>query len=255
MSKRRKQWTRKPTRTNLPEMKVDRKRVAIVIPAEDMCHTGFTLCLAHMIKDTLLQLPENLEALTVNSYGTSMLPFSRQILAKTALEQGVTHMLWIDSDMEFPSDMLLSFLLHDAPIIGINAMSRRKPYKNTAQSAPATPLVTTPDSTGLEKVYRCGFGVMWTAAEVFERMELPWFDSPFMPEYSVPMGEDYYFCEKAKKLGYEIYIDHDISKRVYHIGTFGYNPQMMTIAGEILEQRQDLPNEMVDMENEGERAA
>ena len=47
------------------------------------------------------------------------------------------------------------------------------------------------------------------------------------------MGEDYSFFEKAKALGYELYIDQDISKGVYHLGTFAYNPQMMGIASEL----------------------
>jgi hypothetical protein len=211
----------------------DRKRVAILIPAQDMCNTGFAMCLAHMVQKTLLQPPENLEALTINSFGVSILPFGRQVLAKTALEQGVTHMLWIDSDMEFPSDMLLRFLKRDEPIIGINAMNRRKPFRNTALVKPEEPLVTTPDSSGLEKVYRMGFGVVWMAVEVIERMELPWFEFQWVPEVSLFMGEDYSFFEKAKALGYELYVDHDISKAVYHLGTFAYNPQMIPVAEEL----------------------
>jgi hypothetical protein len=221
--------------TNSEELTIehDRKRVAILSPAMDMCHTGFAMCLAHMVQKTLLQPPENLEALTINSFGVSILPFGRQVLAKTAIEQGVTHMLWIDSDMEFPSDMLLRFLKRDEPIIGINAMNRRKPFRNTAMTGPDEPLVTTQDSSGLEKVYRMGFGVVWMAVEVVERMELPWFEFVWVPEVSLFMGEDYSFFEKAKTLGYELYVDHDISKQVYHLGTFGYNPQMIPVAEEI----------------------
>ena len=43
----------------------------------------------------------------------------------------------------------------------------------------------------------------------------------------------YGFQEKAKALGYEVWIDHDISKTVNHLGCFGYNPQMKTIVGEM----------------------
>jgi len=126
------------------EVKEDMRRVAILIPAGDECKTAFAISLAHMIRETLLLLPENLEALTINSFCTAMLPFSRQILAETALQQGATHLLWIDSDMKFPADMLMTFLRHDKPIIGINAMARSDPWNNTAQSAPDVPLVTTP---------------------------------------------------------------------------------------------------------------
>jgi hypothetical protein len=228
MSKQRK-WKK----GKVVELQRESKRVAILTPAGDMCHTGFAMSLAHMVQKTLLDPPESLEALSVNSFGVSILPWGRQVLAKSAIELGVTHMLWIDSDMEFPSDMLLRFLKRDEPIIGINAMNRRKPFRNTALTALDAPLVTNEHSSGLEKVWRMGFGVVWMSVEVFERMELPWFEFVWVPEVSVFMGEDYSFFEKAKALGYELYVDHDISKGVYHLGTFAYNPQMIPVAQEL----------------------
>jgi hypothetical protein len=206
------------------------RRVAVLIPSQDMCHTGFAMSLAHMIERTCLNPPENLEGLVVNCFESSMLQFSRQTLAKNALEQDVTHMLWIDSDMSFPDDMLLSFLRRDEAIIGINAMNRRKPFRNTALVSAKEQCVTTKDSSGLEKVFRMGFGVVWISCEVFKQMTLPYFDFNWVPDESLWMGEDYSFFEKAKALGYELYVDHDISKRVNHIGMFSYNPLMMGVA-------------------------
>jgi hypothetical protein len=214
-------------------MKVDERRVAILTPACDMCHTGYAMSLVHMLGQTYRSMMTGeIEpiAVTVNSYGTSILPFSRQVLAKTALEQGATHMLWIDSDMEFPGDMLLRFLRHSEPIVGINAMSRRKPFRNTAQTAPGEFLTTSLESTGLEKVYRMGFGVVWIASEVFEKMESPYFAFEWAPELQVFKGEDYTFFEKAKALGYECLVDHDLSKAVYHQGAFGFNPLLISQA-------------------------
>jgi hypothetical protein len=223
----------------LTQIQEEGKRVAILTPACDMCHTGFAMSLAHLVQRTLLNTPENLAALTVNSFGVSMLPFGRHVLAKSALDQGATHMLWIDSDMEFPADMLLRFLRRDEPIIGINAMSRRKPFKNTAITAPDTQALTNQDSSGFEKVFRMGLGVAWIATEVIARMELPWFDITWQPDCSLFMGEDYYFFEKAKDLGYELYIDQDLSKQVQHLGTFAYNPQMIPVAQELMNKTSD----------------
>ena len=151
--KKRKQKLRKNGGGSPFPVKIDERRVAILTPACDMCHTGYAMSLAHMLSHTYrAMLAGEIEpfAVTVNSYGTSILPFSRQILAKTALEQEASHTLWIDSDMEFPGDMLIRFMRHDEPIVGINAMSRRKPYRNTAQTTPGNALSTTLDSTGLE---------------------------------------------------------------------------------------------------------
>jgi hypothetical protein len=238
VSSKRRQWRKRPKASNgkpgnsLP-VKIDERRVAILTPACDLCQTGFTMSLAHMLSHTYRQmLAGHIDpfAMTVNSYGTSILPFSRQVLAKTALEQNATHMLWIDSDMEFPGDMLIRFMRHKEPLIGINAMSRRKPYRNTAQGVPREALTTNLESSGLEKVHRTGFGVIWMASEIIEKMELPWFEFKWMPEDGVFCGEDYCFFDRARELGYECYVDHDISKQVYHVGSFGFNPLLMSQA-------------------------
>jgi len=146
-----------------------------------------------------------------------------------ALEQNATHTLWIDSDMSFPEDTLLRFLRRDEPIVGINAMSRRPPYRCTAQVRPDEPMVTNPDSSGLEKAHRMGFGMMWIATSVFREMEAPYFDFEWVPEKNCWRGEDYYFFEKARKLGHSFYVDHDLSLWVQHHGDFGFNPAMLGV--------------------------
>jgi len=215
------------------EAKREMRRVAIVVPIQDMVHSAFAYSLAQMMKRTMMELPDNLESFGLQFYGSSILPFSRQLLAQYSLDVRATHTLWIDSDMEFPSDMLIHFLKHDDPIIGINASSRRPPYRNTAQTGYDVPMVTNEDSTGLEKAYRIGFGVAWIATEVFKKIDSPWFDFEWLSERNCFRGEDHFFSRKAHEAGYETLIDHDISKQVNHLGTFGFNPVLNSIAGGI----------------------
>lgn len=210
-------------------MTQEERRVVVLIPAGDLVHTEFAISLAHMLLYSQSTLDNNVSILPI-SYGSSILPFSREFLAMAALDMKATHTLWIDSDMSFPRTMLCDFMKHTEPFIGINAMSRRPPFRCTAQSAHGVNLVTQIDSTGLEKVYRCGLGVAWVATEVFQKVPRPWFNLEWLPEHGCFMGEDYWFCGRAKEAGYDIYIDHDISKTVKHIGSFGYNPLMQGIA-------------------------
>jgi GT2 family glycosyltransferase len=136
------------------------------------------------------------------------------VIAKDALEAGATHLLWIDSDMEFQPDLLVRLLAHDLPMVGVNATMRRLPHNNCARYADGTELTTSIDSTGLEKVDRTGFGVMMLKAEVFQKIAMPWFAFEWMPERHVFMGEDYFFLLKAKAAGYEVVVDQDVSKGV-----------------------------------------
>jgi hypothetical protein len=153
----------------------------------------------------------------------SMLPDSEP-LARSALETGSTHMLWIDSDMTFTRDRRLRFLGHSDGIIGINAIQRKPPNRNSAQHEDGTQFTTSDKSTGPEKVGCTGFGVIWVASEVFSKLEKPSFNYRYLPDMDLMRGEDYRFCDLAKEAGYAIHIDHDLSREVGHVGTFPYSP-------------------------------
>jgi hypothetical protein len=232
---------------------IEQRKVSVLIPCEDDMKTAFAVSMFNMIQHTLLNLPGNLESLAIQTYSSSILPWNRHSLVAGALKTGATHTLWIDSDMMFPRDMLLHFLKFDQPLIGINAMSRRPPYRCLAQSAYNVPLPTTEYSCGLEKVYRMGLGVAWIATEVYKKMGPPWFDFQWLEEKKVYRGEDYVFFEKAKKLGYDLYIDHDISKQVWHMGTFGFNPLLHGQANETGEL--EVPEETEECTNEPSKSA
>ena len=206
------------------KMHREKKRVAILTPCNDMIHAEFALALIAMIQYTHNANPENLESLSVLAIGTSVLPKGRQDLTEQALANGATHILWIDSDMSFPKDTLLNFLRRDEKIIGANCLARRPPYSTTCRYADRTGVETTSDSTGLEKIASVGFGVLWVATEVFERMERPFYNFSYFQDTQSWAGEDFNFMSKVRALGYEVYCDHDLSKGVYHIGSFRFNP-------------------------------
>lgn len=217
-------------RSDGPRIEVDAPiRVGVLTPAGDHVTTEYASSMHHMLLHLWEAKDPRFESIGVYTYGSSILPFSRQVLAQMAIEHQCTHTLWIDSDMSFPKDILNRFAGRSEKIIGINAMGRRPPFRTTAQSAPGVNIDTTPESTGLQKVSRIGFGVAWVATEVFTRMKKPWFEFTWVEEFGCFRGEDYLFCDRAKDLGYEIHIDQDLSKLVHHIGAFNYNPMLRTI--------------------------
>lgn len=200
-------------------------RVAIATPCEDEVKTEYAFSLAAMVNLVHGQQIPGLEALGILNRRTSVLPDSRNALAAMAVEGGYTHMLWIDSDMKFPPDMLQRLLARRVPFVGINASMRRPPYRTTAMLKDRELLVTNKDSTGLEKVERVGMGVVLHEVEVLMRIKKPpWFSFGYVKHKRVHRGEDYYFCEKVRKAGYQIYVDQDVSKDVGHIGEFVFYP-------------------------------
>ena len=212
------------------QIRRESKRVAILTPCNDLVTAEYAMSLVGMMQHTAESKTNGLEFVTVKALGTSVLPKGRQTLCDAALNDNVTHVLWIDSDMKFPADMLIRCLRYAEPIVGINAMMRRPPYLNCAQYENGQPVVTSEDSAGLEKVARAGFGVLWVSAQVMREMERPFFQFEYGADGKW-YGEDYYFTAKAKALGFDCHIDHDLSKQITHIGSFGYNPLLADVLG------------------------
>ena len=82
----------------------------------------------------------------------------------------------------------------------------------------------------MQETHQVGFGVMLVNTEVYRKVPLPWFSFEWLPEKQIYRGEDYFFCMKVRAAGYPIFIDHDVSKEVRHLGEFGYSPIFKAMA-------------------------
>lgn len=152
----------------------------------------------------------------------------RQTLAELAIEQGADYVLWLDSDMRFPKDLPIRLLKHRQDIVGINYSNKSVPPEFVAIKSVSPPekLVTGPDSTGLEEVDAIGFGavlmrgrVLRTLAEKHTATPLFWFDQR---EDGGLVGEDVFFCRVAREHGFEVMVDHDLSRDCGHVGVLEY---------------------------------
>ena len=206
---------------------MDSKTIGVLIPTRDFVNSGFAYDLARLVGFTVGNT--NHKVVLYTSSGT-LLSAQRQDLAKSAIEAGCTHTLWLDSDMRFPKDTIVRLLKHDIGIVCANYAKRRFPTepiavrKNTeGEDAKTIQRVYTEDhSTGLVDVDYCGMGVMLVKAEVYKTMEYPWFAIPWVPNAQDYMGEDVWFCRRAAENGTKTYIDQDLSKEVHHIGSFEF---------------------------------
>jgi hypothetical protein len=160
----------------------------------------------------------------------------REKLAEEALEWGADAILYIDSDMRFPADALNVLLSRDVPIIGVNATTRREPVVPTAMNLHLDKMkqegnvrqvwtkIESRGKVGIEQVTAVGFGVTLIRKEVFEKIPKPWFDVIWTDHGNV-IGEDVAFCVKAMEQDIPVYVDHDLSLHIGHIGTktFGWD--------------------------------
>jgi hypothetical protein len=193
------------------------RRILVALPCSEMVHADFAYDLAGMVGYTQFTKPE-WTLLLYHVKGT-YLPRARAALANVALEQGCSHILWLDSDMRFPKDTLVRLMAHGQSIVAANYSTRQPPFLPTALDMQYQPVFS---GEGLTDVRACGMGVMLTACEVFEKMGKPYFALGYNRKDDDYAGEDTYFCEQARKAGYRVLVDWSLSDDVAHCGGFTF---------------------------------
>lgn len=201
-------------------------KVFIAIPARDDVKTGFAYDLANMVGFTVATAPDVELAVTFTK--SSLIQQGRTSLAKAALSwPGVSHILWLDSDMRFPKDSLVRLLDRKKDIVGCAYSTRGNPIQPITYVGD----VDLPDperfylergATGLAEVTGTGFGVMLIDIDVLREMEKPWFAVGYCEAVDEFEGEDMYFFSKARRNGRKVWIDCDLSHSIGHLGEYEY---------------------------------
>jgi hypothetical protein len=200
-------------------------KIAICSPNRDMVHAGFAFDLANMIGYWTAKHAQSGGNVQIMHNTGTLIADQRVDLAKAAVKQGADWILWLDTDMRFPVDTLERLVSHNRPIVGCNYSMRTFPPEPTASNfheGTWTKVYTKPDSTGLEQVDLIGFGVTLVSTDVFKKLEDPWFHLGYSSVNQKFIGEDTYFCIKAAGEKVPVFIDHDLSKEIRHIGSFEF---------------------------------
>jgi len=208
--------------------------IAVCTPARDMVHTMYSYDLVNMVAYHTINTND---AVSLKISQGTLIANQRAELSLDAMAEGCTHILFIDSDMRFPQDMIERLLKHDLDIVATNCARRRMPTGPTAQlykeNGDRELVWTMPESTGLQEVGSVGMGVMLIKANVFAALSEPWFETPWRVDKRGYIGEDVFFCQKAAAAGFKIWIDHDVSKEIGHIGTFEFKHDHTWVMKEI----------------------
>lgn len=166
----------------------------------------------------------------------SILANMRQDMVEQAIENKATHLLFIDSDQTFPRDLVHRLMKHKKQVIAANIATKTIPASPTARikgnGSYGEPLPTMDDSTGIQEVWRIGTGIILIDINVFKRegMEGPWFTQRWNEEFGNYVGEDWAMCEEFEAAGVKLWIDHDVSKEVGHLGVLNYGHDMVVSA-------------------------
>lgn len=193
-------------------------RVAICVPVRDQVTAAFAQSLALLMK----KCGETNQSVSLHMVMGSEVAMQRQELVDEALATDATHILWLDSDMHFPSNLLQGLLTHARDIIACNYSTRVKPHRPVAFKSEHDLDVRVHSGTGIEKIFAVGMGCMLVKREVFQSMARPHFSVTWNSDYTNLVGEDVYFCTKAQQQGYDIWLENDLSEHIAHVGTRAY---------------------------------
>ena len=191
-------------------------KIFIAVPSMDQVPARFAQSLA-MLRST--------EHTIVGFQMGSLVWDSRTKLAQRAIRCEADYMLWLDSDMEFPPDLLERLMdtlnkTEDADIVTGLYFRRVEPYSPVLFEKISLAGVGANwkefDKLPEEDVFEvegCGFGAVLVPTDVMMSVMAKYGD-PFWPQNH--LGEDLAFCIRARELGYHIYCDQTI--RIGHVG-------------------------------------
>lgn len=207
-------------------------KLAICIPSNGEWKADFGYCLAQLCvycSSALFFDGEEREVLFIDKR-TSNLPRSRQECLEDALMQDCTHALFIDTDQIFPMDTAHRLLRWGKPVVACNIPLKTVPSYPTARARGGdrnpfgTPIYSNSSANpmGLEKVWRVGSGIMLIDLSIMEKIDKPWFEIRWSDKHSQFVGEDWFFVKRVEDAGFDVYIDHDLSRHIGHVGNFQF---------------------------------
>lgn len=186
-----------------------------------MVPASFALRLAELVAFTRQYGPY--EDVTVNFVASSYIHAGQEQALEEAIGVGATHVLWLETDMGFPKDTAIRLTEHNRPVVATNAVMRHYPIRFTAIKQ-GHRLATEDESFGLEEVDECGLAVMLMRTDVVNNLTKPWFRHEYDHQTGREIGHDAIFCRRLREAGHRIYIDHDLSKEIEHIGLHAFRP-------------------------------
>ena len=198
-------------------------RLLIAIPTYDYMHFQFVDCLTKLIR----RLDEDEIDYEVCFQGGTLVYVGRDKLAKKAIDEGFTHMLWLDSDMIFSEELLDNLMFSGKDFVTGIAHGRRAPHMSCLFKKiwPGVDRWQGHDyPTTTFEVGGCGFACVLIKTSivkaVYEKQ-----GTAFFPMRE--LGEDLAFCKRARDLGFHIWAEPTVW--LGHIGHITVYPEYQNV--------------------------
>lgn len=198
-------------------------KLLIAIPTYDYMHFQFVDCFTKLIR----RLDEDGIDYEVCFQGGTLVYVGRDKLAKKAIDEGFTHMLWLDSDMIFSEELLDNLMFSGKDFVTGIAHGRRAPHMSCLFKK-VWPSVTRWEGHDYPaqtfEVGGCGFACVFIKTEIVKAV---WEKNgtAFFPMRE--LGEDLAFCKRARELGFTIWAEPTVW--LGHIGHITVYPEYQDV--------------------------
>ena len=197
-------------------------KLMVAVPTVDYVHADFVKSLTRLsLRLGRERIPANVEVV-----GGTLVYIARDRLAKRAVDDEYTHVLWLDSDMTFSDSIVEDLLFCGKDMVCGAFVSRRPPYGPCVYTDISDPgKMKQVEHFGTEpfRVDGCGFATVLTSVSLLADVKRA-FSTCFRP--TEQYGEDLAFCDRVKQLGREIWCEPTVRP--------GHIAQVPVYAGEHL---------------------
>ena len=193
-------------------------KIAIAVPMPDHVSDSFTKNLIQIITYTRSNVPDLEELVYINQKGVRT-DKNRNVMIKECMEYGFDYILWLDADMVFPHDIIVSYLEarpfdvmgcvyfkrsypHD-PVMYVHGTNPLKPYKivNPLEIVEGT----------VVEVDGVGFGGVMVNCDVYKAMGddryMVYGENFHLPYPTTEQAtHDLVWCKKAQEHGFKIFV-------------------------------------------------
>lgn len=189
-------------------------KLLIAIPTNDYMHYEFTISLVKLVQ----RLKDDHINFDVAIQGGTLVYVARDKLAFKAIDEGYTHVLWLDADMVFTDDLLDDLLFAGKSFVSVIYHGRRAPHLSCVFDQIYPEIVRYQEyPTNTFKIAGCGFGGVLIATDILKAVRLK-YGTCFFPTRE--LGEDLAFCQRVSECGYEMFAEPIKLGHIGHIKVF-----------------------------------
>ena len=185
-------------------------KLMIAVPTTDYVHADFVRSLSKLQEE----LGRKRINYSVEIQAGTLVYIARNKLANKAINEGYTHVLWLDSDMVFTESIVDDLMDCGKEMVCGAFVSRRPPYGPCIYTSIQKNNIKKVEDFGLApfRVDGCGFACVLTTTELLQAVNQK-YGTTFQPtDY---YGEDLAFCWRVGGIGREIWCEPTV--RLGHI--------------------------------------